>query len=308
VIRRHSPDVIFSSAPPFTCHLIAGWLARRHKVRWVADFRDPWARSPWKRADLTDTWKIRLREWLERLVIERADAVILNTPSLCDEFAAYYGPRLATKFHTVTNGYDAEQLAPFLRSQPKTSPRLVLTHAGSLYRQRDPRPLVRALASAIANGRIAADGIALNFVGTVSPQFQLAETIAELDLASAVRMTPPVSHERCMEYLAESDVLIVIQPGTSLQVPVKLYEYLPFRKPILALAPKGAISTIVEPAGLGVVVDPEDVDGIEDALCELYEHRESLSERYRANPAYIARFDGVAVSRQLQGVLESVQP
>jgi glycosyltransferase involved in cell wall biosynthesis len=327
VIAQHNPDIIFSSAPPFTCHLVAGWLARRHGIRWVADFRDPWARSPWKRADLTDPWKLRLREWLERLVIERADAVILNTEALREEFAEYYGPRLALKFHTITNGYDAETLMPILRGGPlfrnpragslehdpasvrralKPSSRLVLTHAGSLYRQRDPRPLVRALASAIRKGRIAADAIDLNFIGTVAPQFGLADTIRELQLESSVRMTPPVPHQQCMQCLLESDVLIVIQPGTRLQVPVKLYEYMPFRKPILALAPSGALTAIAEGSGLGVVVDPEDEAGIEAALCDFYDNRDRLADRFRADVDYIARFDGEAVSRQLQRILEEL--
>ena len=306
VIRREKPDIIFSSAPPFTCHLVAGWLARRHDITWVADFRDPWARSPWKRADLTDSWKLRLREWLERLVIERADAVILNTPALREEFVEYYGPWFARKFHTVTNGYDAEHVTPFLRPAMRRSSRLVLTHAGSLYRQRDPRPLVQALGSAIAKGRISADAIELNFIGTVAPQFQLAETIRDLKLESSVRLTPPVSHERCMQYLLESDVLIVIQPGTRLQVPVKLYEYLPFKKPILALAPGGALTEIAEDSGLGVVIDPDDAVALEDAICHLYQNRDRLGECYRADSVYIAQFDGNAVSRKLQRILEKL--
>jgi glycosyltransferase involved in cell wall biosynthesis len=305
-IGRHRPDIIFSSAPPFTCHLVAAWLAWRHRVTWVADFRDPWARSPWKRADLRDSWKLRLREWLERLIVERADAVILNTPLLKDEFAEYYGAALARKFHTVTNGYDAEHLMPFLRPVLRRSSRLVLTHAGSLYRQRDPRPLVRAVAAAIAKGRIEADGIELHFVGTVSPEFHLADTVRELGLEGTVRLTPPVPHERCLQYLLESDVLIVIQPGTRLQVPVKLYEYLPFRKPILALAPSGALSAIAEESGLGMVVAPDDADAIEGAICELYEHRERLEERFTPDPAYIDRFDGRAVSRELQTIFEGL--
>jgi glycosyltransferase involved in cell wall biosynthesis len=249
---------------------------------------------------------LRLREWLERLVVARADAVVLNTPLLKDEFAACYGPDLARKFHTVTNGYDAEHLMPFLRPALRRSSRLVLTHAGSLYRQRDPRPLVHALASAIRKGRIAADQIELHFVGTVSPEFRLADTVRELELGEAVRLTPPVPHERCLQYLLESDVLIVIQPGTVLQVPVKLYEYLPFLKPILALAPAGALSTIAEASGLGVVVPPEDVEGIEDALCNLYDHRHSLGERFTPDSAYIDGFEGGAVSRQLQTIFENL--
>ena len=89
-------------------------------------------------------------------------------------------------------------------------------------------------------------------------------------------------------------------------VPVKLYEYLPFRKPILALAPSGALSAIVEDSGLGLVVAPDDTDAIEDAICHLYEQRHRLAERFRADSSYIAQFDGAVVSRQLQGILETL--
>ncbi len=308
VIARQKPDVIFSSAPPFTCHLVAAWLAWRHQIAWVADFRDPWARSPWKRAHLGDSWKLRLRQRLERMVIARADAVVLNTPALKDEFASYYGPELAAKFHAVTNGYDAEHLLPYLRPVVRGSSRLVLTHAGSLYRQRDPRPLVQAVASAIKKGRVPADGVELHFVGSVAAEFRLPETIRELDLEGAVRMTPPVPHERCLQYLVDSDVLIVIQPGTSLQVPVKLYEYLPFRKPILALAPAGAVTAIANESGLGVVVSPDDVGAMEDAICEMYEHRQHLEERFRPDADCIDRYDGRNVSRELQTIFEQLSP
>jgi glycosyltransferase involved in cell wall biosynthesis len=106
--------------------------------------------------------------------------------------------------------------------------------------------------------------------------------------------------------LLESDVLVVIQPGTRLQVPVKLYEYMPFRKPILALAPSGALTAIAEGSGLGVVVDPEDVSAIEEALCDFYDNRDRLDERFRADIDFIARFDGETVSRRLQQILEEL--
>jgi glycosyltransferase involved in cell wall biosynthesis len=306
IVARHQPEVVFSSAPPFTTHLIAGWLAKRYGLRWVADFRDPWARAPWGGAGLADSWKGRLRRLLEGMVVRQADAVILNTPLLRDEFAGHYGPGLAHKFHAVTNGYDAEVVGPHLSSSSPPSNRLVLTHAGSLYNKRDPRPLLRAVASALAKGRVAADRIEVHFVGAASAEFRLPETVQELELGQVVRLTPPVRHDQSLEYLAEADVLVVIQPGTHLQVPVKLYEYLPFRKPILALAPAGALGSIIEHAGLGLVVSPDDPAAIEEAICQLYEHRERLDERFRPDTDYIAQFDGAVVSRQMQNILENL--
>jgi glycosyltransferase involved in cell wall biosynthesis len=63
---------------------------------------------------------------------------------------------------------------------------------------------------------------------------------------------------------------------------------------------------IAEESGLGVVVPPDDVAAIEDAICQLYEHRDGLDDRFRPDSMYIDRFDGRAVSRQLQTIFEGL--
>jgi hypothetical protein len=42
IIENHQPDIIFSSSPPPTVHLIARRLKKYARLKWVADFRDPW--------------------------------------------------------------------------------------------------------------------------------------------------------------------------------------------------------------------------------------------------------------------------
>ena len=110
ISRRHRIEVIFSSGPPFTNHVVAGLLSGVLKVKWVADFRDPWSRDPWRSRNRS--WMRHVQRWLERRTIQRADAVILNTQPMCEEFAEHYGSAMARKFYTVTNGYDAEIFEP----------------------------------------------------------------------------------------------------------------------------------------------------------------------------------------------------
>lgn len=306
VIRRHRIDMIFSSAPPFTCHVIAGALRRRCKVKWVADFRDPWARAPWARDNSAPAWKRAVQRVLERRTVQSADAVILNTQPMHDDFAAYYGPAVGGKLHTVTNGYDAEQIDPYRGAARDTAGTLVLTHAGSLYRERSPKTLLVALASAIQSRRIPSNGIQVHFVGWISDGFGVPALLKELKLESVVHLTPPIAHRESLKMLAASHVLLVMQPGTHLQVPVKLYEYMAFRKPILALAEPGAVADIVHEGRLGLVVGPEDRDGIERALCQLYEHRDRLSDLFPIDVEYVTRYDGRILSRQLKRVLERV--
>jgi glycosyltransferase involved in cell wall biosynthesis len=305
-VRAHDIEVIVSSAPPFTCHVVAGLVAKICRVKWVADFRDPWARAPWGVERLRRSWEGRARRIVEGWIVRRADAVVLNTAALREEFRVHYGPQIGRKLFTVTNGYDADVFTPFLhRPRGRHDGPVELVHAGTLYRERDPRPLLAALSNAIRAGRIPADGLMLHFVGGIADGFRVPQTIAELGLDAAVKLTPSVPHQASLEFLAAADVLVVLQPGTDLQVPVKLYEYLPFRKPILALAEAGAVSDLVNQGNLGFVVRPDDVSAIEHVLCELYRRRDRLAEM-TGDEAFVRRFDGEAVAADFRRVLETV--
>ena len=42
VVKNEKPNVIYSTSPPITSHLIAMLLKKKTGLPWVADFRDPW--------------------------------------------------------------------------------------------------------------------------------------------------------------------------------------------------------------------------------------------------------------------------
>jgi glycosyltransferase involved in cell wall biosynthesis len=296
LVRRQSIDLVLSSAPPFTSHLVANALKSLSKVKWIADCRDPWSRNPWGRRD-----SLFAHRWLEEQTVGRADAVILNTPELLDEFSEWYGPAIAKKFHVVTNGYDPDILRPYASLEPNHDPPLVLTHAGALYAQRNPLPLLEALAKCIHDGRIPRGSVRLQLIGKSVGRFDIAATIQRLDLSDTVVQIPPVGHATCLEMLAASHVLVAIQPGSSLQVPAKLYEYVGLRRPILALADGGAVARVIREARCGVVVSPRDVDAIAAALVDLYLRRSTL-HRSGLDDSVASRFD----ARLQSGLLERI--
>jgi glycosyltransferase involved in cell wall biosynthesis len=285
MIRQRQIDVVLSSAPPFTCHLIGHALRSVCNVRWVADFRDPWARAPWGKAG-----SARAHQWLETQVIKRADAVVLNTSELQREFAEWYGSDVAKRFHVVANGYDADILEPHANASPAIPPPLILTHAGNLYGGRDPLPLLQGLAKCLHDGVVPQNGIRLNLVGKVGSVFDVGGAITRLGLDGCVTRTLPVSHDESLRMLAASHVLVAIQPGTTLQIPVKLYEYIGLRRIILALAEEGAVARLVRGGGFGLVVSPSDVDGIAAALTDLYRRRGTLVP-INIDNARVADFD-----------------
>ncbi len=305
LVREHDLDVILSSAPPFTSHLVAAEVARRTGVPFVVDFRDPWSRAPWALEWRNQGWTGWVHRRLERFTIRRAARVVLNTKPMQEDFVAHYPPEIAAKFVTIPNGFDTDALDRGVRPVPRTAPQdtLVLCHTGNLYQARDPRPLLRALATVLTDGSMPADAFRLQLVGGAGGEFDTAGEVARLGLAHAVEFVPPVSHGESLGYLRAADILLVVQPDTAVQVPVKLYEYLWARKPILALASPGAVADLIQEGRVGTVVTADDERAIAEALRALYRQRATLATDYVAPVAFLQQLEGTTLARRLHDLL-----
>ena len=141
LVREHEIDVVVSTSPPPSTHLIAAAIARATGIRWVADLRDSLVSHAHRRADTTATKaKAALHERVARLVASRADAITCVSEAISEETRS-----LAPKGTVVTipNGADFDDVAG-LERQP--SKRFRITHTGSFFGRRDPRPFLQALA------------------------------------------------------------------------------------------------------------------------------------------------------------------
>jgi glycosyltransferase involved in cell wall biosynthesis len=295
--RRERFDVIYSTAPPFTGHLAAYLVKKFTGLPWVADFRDPWARAPWKSELMAGTLRGRAAEFLEAKFVHAADRVILNTDWTSREFAEFYGEAMAKKFAVISNGFDPEDFSSEQFPAHKNS-KLVITHTGSLYRKRDPGDFFEALGKLLATEQIKPDEIALRFVGGIAPElygsFQYAEALRHV-----VQVIPPVSHREALAFQAESDVLLILQPGTSMSIPGKIFEYIAMRKKILALTPAGATADVIRRHELGLVVDPDDAQAIQAALLLLVKEFRNGGIKSPAVDGAFHKYDGVTLTRRL---------
>jgi glycosyltransferase involved in cell wall biosynthesis len=295
--RRERFEVIYSTAPPFTGHLVAYLVKKMTGLPWVADFRDPWARAPWKSELMAGTLRGRAAEFLEAKFIHAADRVILNTDWTSREFAEFYGAPMAKKFTVIPNGFDPEDFSSEQFPAHKNN-KLVITHTGSLYRKRDPGDFFEALGKLLATGQIKPDEIELRFVGGIAPElygsFQYAEALRHV-----VQVIPPVSHREALAFQAESDVLLILQPGTSMSIPGKIFEYIAMRKKILALTPAGATADVVRRHDLGLVVEPDDANAIQAALLQLVKEFRNGGIKPPAVDGAFHQYDGVTLTRRL---------
>jgi glycosyltransferase involved in cell wall biosynthesis len=297
---RRKPSWIISSGPPHSVHVAAAALRILLRTRWLADFRDPWVGNPQASDLYENAFARRISQYEERLTVRRADAVVLNTAALQRHFQKRY-PENAAKFWCIPNGFDqAVEQRPTLEVS-RSNGAIRITHAGRLYAERDPRPLIQAIANLIADGRAKAGSVELLLVGDLNPPFRVAETAKDLGIEDCIRLLPTVPVDEARKLMAESSVLLLIQPQAAMQVPSKVFEYLGLGRPILALVDPGATAELIEQAGVGVMAPPNDVGRIEEALATL------LEPTYRCEPnwEYLAGFSPESLSLRLAKILGS---
>ena len=165
---------------------------------------------------------------------------------------------------TIPNGCDFDDFAG-LDYTP--GPRFRLTHAGSFFGKRDPRPFLQALA---ASGL---EDVTVRFLGDFRPSDR--EFMEELGLADRVELIDHVPRRESLRLQRDSEALLLLIPEAGGRgrgvLSGKVFEYLAAERPVLAIVPPdGAAAQLDRETGAGVVAAPDDVEGIRAALAELH--------------------------------------
>jgi glycosyltransferase involved in cell wall biosynthesis len=271
-IRRHRCRAIYTTSPYWTSQLIGLALHRLTGLPWVADFRDPWRPNPFRQFPYAGP--DRYDAWLERQVVRHADRVVCNTPGVQRTLEERY-PDLSDRFVTILNGIEPEDFRDLRPSRLAPADCFVITHTGDFYGKRRPDPILAGLKLLRERDPATAARVRLQLVGpSVCDGEPLGQIVASYGLSDLVSITGPVPQQKTREILAGSDALLLlgfIGPGSELQAPSKLYEYLAIGKPVLALsARQTAIAAVLdEIGGEFALCNPHDPAAIAEAIRRL---------------------------------------
>jgi glycosyltransferase involved in cell wall biosynthesis len=249
LIRRHRPQVIWSTFPISSAHLIALALHRLTGLPWVADFRDPMIQPSYPSAPL----QRRIFQWIERQAIQRCQAAVFTTHSALNSYRERYPEVPVSKFTVIENGYDEDGFGAGVAAAPAPAAgarRLTLVHSGVLYQDgRDPSAFLQAIASLKAGAQLdrARLRVVLRAPGSVE---QMQALVARHGVGDVVEVAPPVPYREALAEMLAADGLLVFQ-GTpfNAQIPAKIYEYFRAGKPILGLVDTGGETARVLRAG-----------------------------------------------------------
>lgn len=265
MIREFQPQVIWSTYPIATAHLIGAELQRRSGLPWVADFRDPMAQDGYP-AD-PKTWQSYKR--IEEAAIERAALSVFTTPSAAREHRQRY-PSAADRIRVLENGYDEETFAASAALQqggPLNPGAVTLLHSGIVYpEERDPTQFMAALGRLLGSGAVPRERLRVRFRAPVAEAL-LHKLATEHGVSDCVEILPPVAYKAALAEMLRADGLLVMQASNcNAQIPAKLYEYLRSGRPILGLTdPTGDTAGALREAGVDAIAPLDDVP----ALCAL---------------------------------------
>ncbi len=221
---------------------------------------------------------IWVEAWLERMVVRHADAVVCVTEEHAALLRRAHPDVPPGKIVTIPNGFDGAEWEVLGDEDsgagaPGEERSFVITYTGSIYNQRSPEPVFRAVKALIDADEVAPGRIRIDLVGQcdVAMGRPVGEMAAHYGLAAHVRLTGPLDRLETLRRLARSDLLVLLAEGLILQIPGKTYEYLQANRPILALASGGAVERLLRTTGGAWVVDPDDATGISAAIRRAYQ-------------------------------------
>jgi glycosyltransferase involved in cell wall biosynthesis len=261
IVRDEGIDAVLTTSPPSSVHLIGAAVKARTDARWVADLRDPMIADPDRAAaGLPGRLKERSQVPVMRIVARSADAIVAVAEHIAQEVRSFspVGP-----VAVIPNGCDFDDFAGL---EYHRTERFRITYTGSFFAQRDPRPFLEAV------GRSDPEVLA-RFVGRLRPADR--EWAEGLGLGGRLELLPYVPRRRALELQRDSDALLLLVAeagGRGRGAPSgKIFDYLAAGRPILAAVPlEGAAADLIRETNAGLVVPPDDVSGLTEAIADLH--------------------------------------
>lgn len=296
-IAELKPDVLVTTGPPHSVHLIGMKLSRKFGLPWLADFRDPWSTI-----DYLDWFKPtalarRLQRKLEYRVLTKASAVLTVSETWADELRQLG----ARQVHVITNGFDDDDFSD--RPAVTESAEFVLTHAGIITSFRNPSVLWKVLDDLLAENEAFALRFRLRLIGTVDEQVK-AEIALLKNLQPKTEWLGYLPHNEVLNEYRQASLLLLLtnQSGNAAgHIPGKLFEYLAAQKPVLALGdPQGDVARILKETRAGVAIPATEENAIRDFVSG------ALTYPMSSEGKNIQAYSRQRLTRTLSGMLEAL--
>jgi glycosyltransferase involved in cell wall biosynthesis len=258
------PDVVIGTSPQLLVALSGWWLAWCKRVPFVFEVRDLWPESLAAVGAGAEGGVLhRALGAIAGFLYRRSDHIVVVTPAFKDHLVQHWKAP-AQKISIVENGVETDLFRPCAPEKvPGTEDRFVICYIGTLGIAHGLETLI----SAAEHLERALPSATFLLIGEGAEKERI-EQLASARGLSNIRFLGQQSRERIPGYIAGADVCLVMLKKTELfktVIPTKLLEYLSCEKPVI-VAVDGQARKLVEEAGAGMFVEPEDSNALAEAI------------------------------------------
>ncbi len=267
--KKEKIAAIITTGPPHSMHLVGRRVKRKTRIKWLADFRDPW--SQWDVLGKLNTSDLAMvvHKTLEASVLKKADRVI----TVSNRLAASFGG-----VEVVNNGVSA----PIGDAEEVDETYFTIGYFGMLNELRNPKQLWMLLDQMCRENALFASKLRIRIGGIVSESIK-----TELDkfqkLKSRVQFLGYLSHNQVLkEYQKCNLLLLLLNKSANSQwiLPVKFFEYLSAHRMILTLGPRESdLGDILSQRDIGEITSYGDIASMRVFIEDLFENGDLPSSK-----------------------------
>jgi len=289
-IQENDIDIIVTSGPPHSLHLIGLELKQKLNVKWFADFRDPWTTIGYHKALRLSGYAAKKHKELEQKVLNAADKVIVTSKTTKTEFQAITNKPITV----ITNGYDVENV-----EKQTLDSKFTLAHIGSFLSDRNPNFLWECLVELLTEIPNFKSHLEIKLIGAVSQE--VLDSIEDFKLKGYLNLLGYVSHHEAISHQKKSQVLLLIEinsEDTKSIIPGKLFEYMVSNRPIIAIGPQGSdFADIIKETNTGVFFDYTEKEKLKSVILDFY--NQFLEGKLQANGVGLQQYSRKNLTKQL---------
>ena len=297
-LAKNDMDIVISSGPPHSLHLIGMALKEELGIKWVADFRDPWTTIHYHQSLRLNKRAQKKHLKLESKVLNNSDLVVVTSARTKKEFQKI----TSVPIEVISNGYDIlEKIEPNLDAQ------FSIAHIGSLLTNRNPELLWEILSELKDENKVFSKNLLIKLVGVVSED--VLKSLAVFGLTENYKILGYVSHQEAIQIQHDAQVLLLVEmdsPETKSIIPGKLFEYVAANRPILAIGPEGSdVEGIIKETNTGVYFKYTDKEKLKQQLQLYYEAY--LKANLNVNSKNIEKYSRSALTKSLSTILLNIK-
>jgi len=252
-------DIVITSGPPHSTHLIGLKLKQIFKMKWLADFRDPWTKIDYlekvKRHSITE----KLDKNLESKVVSESDLALSINQNILD------GLNAEKKGRIIPNGFDP---ADFEGIQRQKTEKFEINYFGNITKERDPAIILKTVNELIEKS----PEIQINIWGNVSDDVSIE--LRKSDKNNILKFHEYIPHDEMLQKMVNSNLLMLLinnVPDNKGILTGKIYEYLGAKVPILGIGPvDGDAAEILNSTKAGKMFDYFDQKEIAEFISQQY--------------------------------------